>query len=226
MENEIKDSDKAAQRKAYEAAWRAKNADRVRAASAAYRVKNSEKIKTYYADNADKQKAAALAWQKANPERVLATKLAYAEAHPEKSRECTAAYRKANPDRVKASIAAWAKANPGGQQKASDAWLKRNPGAIVVYAQNRRARKIAGGGVLSMGLADRLMDVQQGICPCCNLPLDGKYHLDHWMPLALGGSNTDDNIRLLHPRCNLKKGSKHPEDYMRSQVDQLLAFDR
>ena len=47
--------------------------------------------------------------------------------------------------------------------------------------------------------------------------LQALQHLDHIMPLALGGSNTDDNIQLLRARCNLQKRAKHPVDFMRER---------
>jgi 5-methylcytosine-specific restriction endonuclease McrA len=49
------------------------------------------------------------------------------------------------------------------------------------------------------------------------LPLGDNYHIDHIMPLALGGSNTDDNIQLLRQRCNNQKCAKHPVDFMQSR---------
>jgi len=49
------------------------------------------------------------------------------------------------------------------------------------------------------------------ICKCC---IKHKYHVDHIMPLKLGGGNGIDNIQLLCPLCNLRKGSKHPDQFM------------
>lgn len=48
------------------------------------------------------------------------------------------------------------------------------------------------------------------ICKCC---IKNKYHVDHIMPLKLGGGNGIDNIQLLCPTCNLRKGSKHPDQF-------------
>lgn len=41
--------------------------------------------------------------------------------------------------------------------------------------------------------------------------------MDHIMPLALGGTNTDDNIQLLCPTCNRSKHAKHPVDFMQQR---------
>jgi 5-methylcytosine-specific restriction endonuclease McrA len=41
--------------------------------------------------------------------------------------------------------------------------------------------------------------------------------MDHIIPLALGGTNTDDNIQLLRAKCNKQKGAKHPIDFMQQR---------
>lgn len=70
---------------------------------------------------------------------------------------------------------------------------------------------------MSSGLAIRLYKLQRGKCACCGLPLGDDYHLDHIMPLALGGTNTDDNIQLLRAKCNMQKSAKHPVDFMQQR---------
>jgi len=70
----------------------------------------------------------------------------------------------------------------------------------------------------SPNLSEKLFVLQKGICACgCQQPLGRDYHLDHRMPLALGGTNTDDNVQLLTKLCNLQKGKKHPIDFMQSR---------
>jgi len=54
---------------------------------------------------------------------------------------------------------------------------------------------------------------KNGVLRCwwCGKKLDpGNMHIDHWNPLAEGGTNDAANIRLMHVRCNLSKGAKHP----------------
>jgi 5-methylcytosine-specific restriction endonuclease McrA len=57
--------------------------------------------------------------------------------------------------------------------------------------------------------------LQKSKCACCGKSLKHSYHLDHIMPIALGGTNTDDNVQLLTPSCNLRKSAKHPDDWAR-----------
>lgn len=55
---------------------------------------------------------------------------------------------------------------------------------------------------------------QNNKCVYCNLHLAiTGYHIDHIMPLVLGGSNWINNIQLLCPQCNLKKHAKNPDIY-------------
>jgi hypothetical protein len=98
-----------------------------------------------------------------------------------------------------------------------DAWRKKNPDIYRVWYENRRARKLSVGGVLTLGLSLRLFQLQKGKCACCKKPLGSNYHMDHIMPLALGGTNTNDNIQLLRARCNLQKQAKHPVDFMQQR---------
>lgn len=87
-------------------------------------------------------------------------------------------------------------------------------GKRLAWSHNRRARNLGVAGEISHQSIDRLYDLQRGKCPCCGLPLGDNYHLDHIMPLALGGTNTDDNIQLLRQECNNQKRAKHPIDFM------------
>lgn len=133
-------------------------------------------------------------------------------ANSEKSKIYNAAWYAANSEEHRARTAAWQSVNPEKVRKAIAKWRAANPEAVRIKNQNRRSRN--NGGKLSTGLAARLYKLQRGKCACCKKPLGDNYHRDHRMPLALGGSNTDDNIQLLCQRCNNQKGAKHPIDFM------------
>lgn len=113
-----------------------------------------------------------------------------------------AAYKKANKEKISAQKAAWRAAHPE---------------IIRIYSHNRRAKKKESGDKLSVDLQSRLYKIQRGKCACCGKPLGADYHLDHIMPLALGGANKDSNIQLLRSGCNQQKWTKHPIDFMQSR---------
>lgn len=41
---------------------------------------------------------------------------------------------------------------------------------------------------------------------------DGKYHVDHVMPLSKGGSDGIENLVIACPTCNMSKGTKLPQE--------------
>lgn len=159
-------------------------------------------------------KAAAAAWKAANPERHRATVAAWQAANPERAKEIDSRWKSANKARIKANDAANYLANSDREKANATAWQAANPEAVRVIHQNRRARKKASIGRLSKDLAKKLLALQKGMCPCCKRPLGDDYHMDHIMPLALGGSNTDENIQLLRKQCNSQKHATHPVDFM------------
>lgn len=181
-----------------------KNKDRVKPREAQYRKDNKERINKWhrdnYAENKEKITAKNLKWNVDNIEKVTEYRKRYFAENKERISCVHKMYRVNNPEKRKATCLRWDVAHPGEKR---------------IHAQNRRARQL--GGSISRGLADKLFRLQKGKCPCCKLPLGKDYHMDHIMPLALGGSNTDDNIQLLRKICNLQKGSKHPVEFMQSR---------
>lgn len=91
-------------------------------------------------------------------------------------------------------------------------WWRLNPGKNAIYEQNRRARLKANGGILSFDIVEKLMKAQNGLCVYCACDLTNVTpQIDHILPLALGGMNSDNNVQLLCRPCNSKKGCKHPD---------------
>lgn len=54
---------------------------------------------------------------------------------------------------------------------------------------------------------------QRRRCAICKKQLT-KFHIDHIMPVAKGGSHEIGNLQILCPKCNLRKHATHPIDYM------------
>ena len=148
----------------------------------------------------------------------------------EKNKEKIKAYRVANSSKHSSSKSSkeWRARNPENaieyrlknKQKIAAInalWASKNIEKMRTYTQNRRAAKRENGGSISPDIAKKLLVLQRGRCACCGIPLGNSYHLDHKMPIALGGSNSDDNIQLLTPRCNMQKHNKHPVDFMQSR---------
>lgn len=135
-----------------------------------------------------------------------------------KMREKAAAWRAANPEKVKKMNSDRRAANPELSRQQSREWFANNKDKRAAYEQNRRAKKRASGGRISAGVKQRLHLLQKGKCACCRVEIDlAKSHLDHIMPLALGGAHSDENLQLLCQPCNQSKYAKHPVDFMQEK---------
>ena len=92
-------------------------------------------------------------------------------------------------------------------------WSRINRDRIAQYKNNRKALKAGNGGSLT---ADDIRDQykrQKGTCFYCHASVSGDYHVDHVVPLSLGGSNGPENIVIACPACNCSKRAKHPMDF-------------
>lgn len=197
-----------------------------RCAPCARKKANEKRLSDVEADKARKAE-----YHKNNLDACRAKNREYNLANREKRRAAAAEYRKNNPDKIKSSRAAYKEKNHE-QIKARDAarhaenrekrnakiaeWRRANKDVVLTHNRNRRAKEISSGK-LSVGIRERLFSLQRGKCACCGLPLGDDYHLDHRIPLARGGSNTDDNMQLLRKLCNIKKKARDPIEFMQSK---------
>lgn len=149
-----------------------------------------------------------------HPERRAASVAAYYERNKEKIAAYHRARYQAKKDEIYAKHKEWRRANPKAAAAEVMRWRAKNPDKVRVYKATTRARRKRADGVVSPGLIGRLHMEQHGACRYCRAPLI-EYHLDHRMPIALGGRTEDENLQLLCPPCNRAKGAKHPDVFER-----------
>lgn len=112
--------------------------------------------------------------------------------------------------RKRAYAKAWRLANPDRMRELLRRWKRNNRDKVRAYKRGRDAKSNARRRAW-------LLEVQRGRCGYCRAKLvPDKMHIDHVLPLALGGSNRRANLQLLCETCNLSKGARHPVDYARS----------
>ncbi len=101
---------------------------------------------------------------------------------------------------------------------ANRAYKKANKERINVINRNRKAR-MKYGRYDDHSHADvvSLYAKQKGHCAACRVAVGDKYHVDHVIPLAVGGANDPRNLQILCPPCNAAKGVKHPVEFMQSR---------
>ena len=137
-------------------------------------------------------------WAAKNRERVNANSRIWNTKNKDKKLAIAATYRVREKDSINA------------RRKLTRKFL---PELERIKAAKRRTQKRKGGGNLSKNIVAVLLEMQQGLCACCSAPLQGVFHLDHKTPLSRGGTNTDDNVQLLLPTCNLRKYTLTQEEF-------------
>jgi len=175
-----------------------------------YRKLNAEKLKikadAYRSENSEKCRQLSYAWKIANPERA---------------KELVNSWRSKNNEKVNFYSSSWRKSNKEKANAATAAWRKINPEKASIHARNRRSRKNNAEGNHAAKDVLAIFEAQRGLCANCGNKLfksgGKKYHVDHIMPLALGGSNWPSNLQCLCPACNLSKGAKHPAQWAKQQ---------
>jgi len=157
---------------------------------------------------------------KKNPEPSRKAQRARRVANPKKY-DSAAIYRNENKKMLSDKYLAWREQNPEKQKSATAKWRLENYDSVLATNRNRRSKKKYSFGSHTSCDIILIFDNQRGLCANCKSRLvkDGKnkYHVDHIMPLALGGSNSKSNLQCLCPTCNMRKGAKHPDEWAKQQ---------
>lgn len=182
--------------------WRETNKEQIAVNAKVYNDANKEKIATYNEENKEQIAVTKKAYREANKEQIAVWFKDYYKDNRRKILLRKKAYRDDNKEKVNASNKVWRQANP--ERK-------------LAYEHKRRALKLNAEGSYTYMDITNLIQTQNSKCVYCQTDLilhgKGKYHVDHIMPLFLGGSNYPENLQLLCSTCNLSKGHKHPDIY-------------
>lgn len=84
---------------------------------------------------------------------------------------------------------------------------------VRAWNRNRKARARNAEGHHSAEDVIEILMSQNEKCNSCGIDLADGYHVDHIMPLILGGTNWPSNLQMLCPTCNTSKGGLHPDDW-------------
>lgn len=121
-----------------------------------------------------------------------------------------AAYRLKNKDRRSEQGRAWYAKNIELNRRKKREYYAKNPNAYRRDSAHRRALMASADGGHSKEEISILFNRQRGKCGSCLCRLRADFHVDHKIPLSLGGSNGMENIEILCRPCNLKKGKLDP----------------
>jgi 5-methylcytosine-specific restriction endonuclease McrA len=91
-------------------------------------------------------------------------------------------------------------------------WQVTNPGKVIASSHRYRARRAGSTGTHTAEDVQAQYARQHGRCFWCHEKVT-DYHVDHVVPLILGGSNGPENLVIACPHCNISKRDKHPMDF-------------
>lgn len=105
-------------------------------------------------------------------------------------------YYKNNQSVIKNRVKQWATDNPEKARAHSRATQLRR--RVILATQEK----------LTPELIQEMYELQGGRCLYCDIALFDNYHVDHIIPVALGGGNDFDNLCIACPFCNQSKSDK------------------
>ena len=187
---------------------------RVYARIRAWQIANPEKMRKRTAqwrkDNPDWHKEYRRQWAANNREKVSEYNRRFYYANQEKELERARKRRKADPGMSKR----WRDSNLAHAREQEQRYRDEHPEKGIEREHKRRARK-RNAYVAPVTAADiaHLMEQQRGRCPYCQCSIRDGYHVDHYVPLAKGGTHEPANVQLTCPTCNSRKGAKLPEAF-------------
>lgn len=194
-----------------------------------------QSARQWYAENKEYANQRAKAYRETHKEQIAANQRAYREANADQiaafqreyrlaHREETRAYRLENADRIRQQEREYQKTHRGqiaAYRKGYRAVYFRTEHGKAIKSVNehkRRARKAQSDGqftrqdleALRAGQTDKQGQVR---CWWCGEPMT-RWHIDHRIPLAKGGSNAASNLCLSCADCNLSKRAKLPHEWI------------
>lgn len=140
----------------------------------------------------------------------IAESMRYHKAHPEVCQRASRNYRKRHPEKVNAYDKAYKRDHRPQSNARQKFRYHNNPTYRPRYRKAAALYKARKRGALITEVIHpfSIYDRDHGRCHICHWPVSRKkFHLDHLIPISLGGNHTAVNVAIAHPRCNLRRGA-------------------
>lgn len=206
---------------AIDKAYRSTHAGELKLRKQAYFQANKETIKIKRRDYIDRNRekvAATLAnYRVNNPEKIKAIRKANYWKAPEQNRLSVKQWVDQNKDRVREYKLGYRMANLFSIRQKAREFIKANHDRLKFVYKANKAKRRAAGKKVSPSEIQTILKSQQYKCVACRVNIRSHFHLDHILPIALGGTNERTNLQCLCQTCNLSKSKKHPIDFMQQR---------
>lgn len=162
--------------------------------------------------NPDKQRTAVNNWRLNNPDKSREMSRRYAAKHQEQRRINCSEWRKKNTDRIKKSWQEWSKKNTEHLKEKRRIYEESFPERVQAGKHTRRTRLLNIFSKIDPEYVKFLKVTQDMCCNYCGQTMI-KFQIDHIVPIARGGDNSNENLQLLCAPCNRQKGAKTDSEY-------------
>lgn len=168
--------------------------------------------KKWSKENPDKAKNYSKEWMIKNKEYVKGYQDKYRKEHPRKLKGTRIRLVQnltgnTQAERAAESARLYYERNVQKERERQRKYAKLHPEQYQAKRQNRRAREKNAVGRITEKEWKSVLDKYGRRCLCCRRD-DVTISMDHVVPLAVGGTNTVDNVQPLCRSCNSKKGTK------------------
>ena len=120
--------------------------------------------------------------------------------------------RKNNHQRYRDRQNDWARRNPDKIREYRNRYVEKNRDKVNAQVRARTAKMGGKRRHTRHWKVLRLMDGDN--CVWCGKAIDfsvrANFHVDHWRPVAHGGTSDIGNLCLMHAHCNERKGDQWP----------------
>ena len=158
-------------------------------------------------------RAKSIQWKAENHERHLANNIAWVARNPEKVSGYRAARRESSGPELVKYHRAYYEANRDHLLSRAKRWQQENRDQHYANLLARKARKKnAFVERVRRDVLARRAGWKCGICG--DLVTRNDWTVDHIIPLSRGGEHSYANTQIAHLLCNIRKGTKMPEEML------------
>ena len=179
--------------KAYNNQWSKDNKQRKAESTAKWYKENKERKRKYTAD-----------WYKNNKERKSQTNKEWLEKNRERRKEVQKEYRRRNKERISEYNKKYQQDKPEISREKTRRYRSRKRELFVEDIKEKE-----------------LIDRDGTLCSYCRKELEfgtkTAVHVDHVIPLSLGGIHDPNNLVLACRSCNTSKRDENPKDWVRDR---------